>query len=49
MQSIIANVSGGGVGGAILMAIVGIIKDQMAKKLRDGIAADRIEILANLA
>jgi hypothetical protein len=31
MQSILANVGGGGVGGAILMAIIGIIKDKMAK------------------
>jgi len=28
----IANVGGGGVGGAILMAIVGIIKNKMAQK-----------------
>jgi len=32
LQSILANVAGGGVGGAILMAIIGIIKNQMAKK-----------------
>ncbi len=31
MQSIIANVGDGGVGGAILMIIVGIIKSKMAK------------------
>jgi len=31
MQSILANVGGGGVGGAILMIIIGIIKNQMAK------------------
>ena len=31
MQSILANVGGGGVGGAILMAIIGIIKSQKAK------------------
>ena len=31
MQSILANVGGGGVGGAILMAIIGIIKNQMSK------------------
>ena len=29
MQSILANVGGGGVGGAILMAIIGLIKDKM--------------------
>jgi len=32
LQSILANVAGGGVGGAILMAIVGIIKNKMAAK-----------------
>jgi len=32
MQSILANVGGGGVGGAILMAIIGIIKSSMANK-----------------
>ena len=32
LQSILANVGGGGVGGAILMAIVGIIKNKMAQK-----------------
>ena len=32
LQSILANVGGGGVGGAILMAIVGIIKNKMAAK-----------------
>jgi uncharacterized membrane protein YeaQ/YmgE (transglycosylase-associated protein family) len=32
LQSILANVGGGGVGGAILMAIVGIIKNKMATK-----------------
>ena len=31
MQSIIANVSGSGVGGAILMVIIGILKSKMAK------------------
>lgn len=31
MQSILTNVGGGGVGGAILMIVVGIIKNQMAK------------------
>jgi hypothetical protein len=31
-QSILANVAGGGVGGAILMAVVGIIKNKMAQK-----------------
>jgi hypothetical protein len=32
MQSILANVGGGGVGGAILMAVIGIIKTKMAAK-----------------
>jgi hypothetical protein len=32
LQSILANVAGGGVGGAILMAVVGIIKNKMAQK-----------------
>ena len=32
MQSILANVGGGGVGGAILMAVIGIIKSQMSKQ-----------------
>jgi len=32
LQSILANVGGGGVGGAILMIVVGIIKNMMAKK-----------------
>jgi hypothetical protein len=32
LQSILANVGGGGVGGAILMIIVGIIKNKMAQK-----------------
>jgi hypothetical protein len=32
MQSILANVGGGGVGGAILMAIIGIIKNKMSEK-----------------
>jgi uncharacterized membrane protein YeaQ/YmgE (transglycosylase-associated protein family) len=31
MSSIIGNVAGGGVGGAILMAIIGVIKTQMSK------------------
>ena len=31
LQSILANVGGGGVGGAILIVIVGIIKNQMSK------------------
>jgi hypothetical protein len=31
MTTILSNVAGGGVGGAILMAIVGIIKNKMAK------------------
>jgi hypothetical protein len=31
LQSILANVGSGGVGGAILMVIVGIIKNQMSK------------------
>jgi len=32
LQSILTNVGGGGVGGAILMAVVGIIKNKMANK-----------------
>jgi hypothetical protein len=32
LQSILANVAGGGVGGAIPMAVVGIIKNKMAQK-----------------
>jgi len=32
IQTILANVGGGGVGGAILMAIIGVIKSQMANK-----------------
>jgi len=32
LQSILTNVGGGGVGGAILMAVVGIIKNKMAQK-----------------
>ena len=31
MSSIIGNVAGGGIGGAILMAIIGVIKTQMSK------------------
>jgi hypothetical protein len=31
LTSILSNVAGGGVGGAILMAIIGIIKNKMAK------------------
>jgi hypothetical protein len=31
MSSSIGNVAGGGVGGATLMAIVGVIKTQMSK------------------
>lgn len=31
MQSIIANVAGGGVSGAVLMAIIGIVKKSMSK------------------
>jgi hypothetical protein len=31
MTTILSNVAGGGVGGAILMAVVGIIKNKMAK------------------
>ena len=31
MNTILSNVAGGGVGGAILMAVVGIIKNKMAK------------------
>jgi hypothetical protein len=34
LQSILTNVGGGSVGGAILMAEVGIIKDKMAAKER---------------
>ena len=32
LTTILSNVAGGGVGGAILMAIVGIIKSKMAAK-----------------
>jgi len=32
LTSILSNVAGGGVGGAILMAVIGVIKNQMAKK-----------------
>jgi len=32
LQSILTNVGGGWVGGAILMAIIGIIKNKMASK-----------------
>jgi hypothetical protein len=31
LTSILSNVAGGGVGGAILMAIIGLIKNKMAK------------------
>jgi hypothetical protein len=31
LTSILSNVAGGGVGGAILMAVIGIIKNKMAK------------------
>jgi hypothetical protein len=31
MQSILANVGGGGVGGAILMIVIALIKNQMSK------------------
>ena len=31
MSSILGNVAGGGVGGAVLMAIIGVIKTQMSK------------------
>jgi hypothetical protein len=31
MTTILSNVASGGVGGAILMAVVGIIKNKMAK------------------
>jgi hypothetical protein len=31
LTTILSNVAGGGIGGAILMAIVGIIKNKMAK------------------
>jgi hypothetical protein len=32
LQSILANVGGGGVGGASLMVVSGIIKNKMAQK-----------------
>ena len=32
LQSILTNVGGGGVGGAILMAVIGIIKNKTASK-----------------
>jgi hypothetical protein len=32
LSTIISNVAGGGVGGAILMAVIGLIKSVMAKK-----------------
>src|SRR5262245_1223657 len=32
LTTILSNVAGGGVGGAILMAVIGLIKNQMAKK-----------------
>jgi hypothetical protein len=32
VSTIISNVAGGGIGGAILMAIIGLIKNAMAKK-----------------
>jgi uncharacterized membrane protein YeaQ/YmgE (transglycosylase-associated protein family) len=32
LSSIISSVAGGGVGGAIVMAIIGLIKSQMSKK-----------------
>ena len=32
LTTILGNVAGGGVGGAILMAIIGIIKNKMAQK-----------------
>jgi hypothetical protein len=32
MSSILSSVAGGGVGGAVVMVIVGLIKAQMAKK-----------------
>ena len=32
LSTILSNVAGGGVGGAILMAVIGLIKNQMAKK-----------------
>jgi hypothetical protein len=31
MSSIIGNVAGGGVGGAIVMAVIGLVKSQMSK------------------
>ena len=32
LSTILSNVAGGGVGGAILMAVIGLIKNAMAKK-----------------
>ena len=32
LTTILSNIAGGGVGGAILMAVIGLIKNQMAKK-----------------
>jgi hypothetical protein len=32
LETIVSNVAGGGVGGAILMIVVGLIKNAMAKK-----------------
>jgi uncharacterized membrane protein YeaQ/YmgE (transglycosylase-associated protein family) len=32
LTTILSNVAGGGVGGAILMAVIGLIRNQMAKK-----------------
>jgi hypothetical protein len=32
LSSIISSVAGGGIGGAIVMAIVGLIKTQMSKR-----------------
>src|SRR5215472_2464921 len=32
LTSILSNIAGGGVGGAILMAVIGLIRNQMAKK-----------------
>jgi hypothetical protein len=32
LGTIVSNVAGGGVGGAVLMAVIGLIKNAMAKK-----------------
>jgi hypothetical protein len=38
MSSIIGNVAGGGVGGAILMVVIGLIKRRDGQKVGDGLA-----------